>query len=299
MKLGLQRVQGLYRIYRDGSLIDETFNLITTEGKKKVRQILAGKTTGFASSILVGIGETTPTVDDTELKFAIDGENILNTMVDDVNNRIYFKTSLPVDKQYKIYELGCYSVSATTAKQQSSLILTLGELTTWTSSSGTHSLNSTNTRAGASSIRYSLLAAGVGRGSTPYQISLDQLPSNTVFKIGYFANNIANIKLRFKTTSSDYFEATIVPGTNNAYNISLVNKSDFVETGTPLWSNITIVEIQATATGSAGTIDLDAIRYDVPTTAATLLLSRALPSSPVLKPAGSTMDIEYLLEGII
>lgn len=292
-------MQGLYRIYCDGSLINETSNLITTEGKKKVRQILAGKTTGFASSILVGVGETTPTVDDTELKFTVDGENILNTMVDDVNNKIYFKTSLPVDKQYKIYELGCYAASATTAKQQNSLILTLGELTTWTSSSGTHSLNSTNTRVGASSIRYSLLAAGVGRGSTPYQISLDQLPSNTVFKVGYFANNIANIKVRFKTTSSDYFEATIVPGTNNAYNISLVNKSDFVETGSPLWSNITIVEIQATATGSAGTVDLDAIRYDVPTTAATLLLSRALPSSPVLKPAGSTMDIEYLLEGII
>lgn len=292
-------MQGLYRIYCDGSLINETSNLITTEGKKKVRQILAGKTTGFASSILVGVGETAPTVDDTELKFTVDGENILNTMVDDVNNKIYFKTSLPVDKQYKIYELGCYAASATTAKQQNSLILTLGELTTWTSSSGTHSLNSTNTRVGASSIRYSLLAAGVGRGSTPYQISLDQLPSNTVFKVGYFANNIANIKVRFKTTSSDYFEATIVPGTNNAYNISLVNKSDFVETGSPLWSNITIVEIQATATGSAGTVNLDAIRYDVPTTAATLLLSRALPSSPVLKPAGSTMDIEYLLEGII
>ncbi len=204
--------------------------------------------------------------------------------------------------QYKIYELGCYAANVNTIRQyqQNSLLLTLGELTTWTSSSGSHSLNSTNTRVGASSIRYSLLAAGVGRGSAPFQIALDQLPANTVFKVGYFANNIANIKVRFKTTSSDYYEATIVPGTNNAYNISFVNKSSFVETGSPTWTNITIVEIQATATGSAGTVDLDAIRYDVPTTQdSSLLLSRALPSSPVIKPAGSTMDIEYLLEGVV
>lgn len=292
-------MQGLYRIYCDGSLVHETRNLITTEGKNRVRQILAGKLTGFASSILVGIGATTPTVNDTELKFAVDGENILNTMVDDVNNKIYFKTSLPVDKQYKIYELGCYAASATTAKQQNSLLITFGELTTWISSSGVHSLNSTNTRVGSSSIRYSLLAAGVGRGSTAFQISLDQLPSNTVFKVGYFANNIADIKVRFKMSSSDYFEGTIVPTTNNAYNISLINKSDFTETGSPLWSSITEIEVQATATGSAGTIDLDAIRYDIPTNDTSLLLSRALPSSPVLKPAGSTMDVEYLLEGII
>ena len=72
-----------------------------------------------------------------------------------------------------------------------------------------------------------------------------------------------------------------------------------METGSPIWSSITIVEIQATATGSAGTIDLDAIRYDAPAGNTSLLLSRALPSSPILKPAGSTMDVEYLLEGIV
>lgn len=292
-------MQGLYKVYCDDILIHETRNLITTQGKNRIRQILAGKTTGFASSILVGVGATAPTVNDTELNFSVDGQNILNTMIDDINNKIFFKTALPVDRQYKIYELGCYAASSTTAKQQNSLLITLGELTTWTSSSGIHSLNSTNTRIGSSSIRYSLLAAGVGRGSTPFQISLEQLPVNTVFKAAYFANNISNIKIRFKTTSTDYFEATFVPATNNAYNISLINKSDFVETGSPLWSSITIIEIQATATGSAGTIDLDAIRYDIPISDTSLLLSRALPSSPVLKPAGSTMDIEYLLEGIV
>lgn len=294
-------MQGLYNVYCDGSLIHQTSNIITTQGKNRIRQILAGKIGGFASSILVGIGATTPTVNDVALDFAVEGATILNTMVDDVNNKVFFKTSLPVDKQYKIYELGCYAADAPTAKQfqQGSLLISFGELTTWTDSSGTHSLNSINTRIGAASIRYSLLAAGVGRGATPFQINLDQLPDYTAFKVAYFANNIANIKIRLKTTATDYYEATVVPGTNNAYNISSTLKSDFVATGTPTWSVITIVEVQATATGSAGTVDLDSIRYDVTTATDNLLLSRALPSSPVIKPAGSTMDIEYLLEGIV
>lgn len=291
----------LYRIYQDGLLVNESKNIITTQGKNRIRQILAGSATGFASSIMVGIGTTTPNVNDTSLDFAVEGATILNTMVDDVSNKVYFKTSLPVDKQYKIYELGCYAASAATAKQyqQSSLVISFGELTSWVDSSGTHSLNSANTRLGSSSIRYSLASAAVGRGSTPFQIDLDQLPSYAKFKIAYFSNNIANIKIRFKSADLDYYEASIVPGTNNAYNISEVLKQDFVSTGVPTWSNITAIEIESTATGVAGTIDLDAIRYDVSTTADSLLLSRALSASPVLKPAGSTMDVEYLLEGII
>lgn len=294
-------MQGLYNIFLDGNHIYQAKNIITTQGKNRVRQILAGKTSGFASSILVGVGSTTPTVNDTTLDFAIEGATILNTMVDDVNNKIFFKTSLPVAKQYKIYELGCYAADSSTAKQyqSNSLLLSFGELTNWTDTSGTHSLNSTNTRIGTFSIRYSLAAAGVGRGSTPYQISIDQLPPYAVFKLAYFANNIANIKVRFKNTDTDYYEGTFTPGTNNAYNITSVAKSAFTITGSPTWSNISSVEVQATATGSTGTIDLDSLRYDVSTTGDSLLLSRALPVSPVLKPAGSTMDIEYLLEGIV
>jgi len=294
-------VQGLYKIYNDGILVQEFTNVITTQGKNRIRQILSGKTTGFASSILVGIGSTTPTANDTKLSFAVEGANIMNTMVDDVNNKVYFKTSLPVDKQYRIYELGCYSTNSATAKQyqQNALLITFGDVTNWTDTSGTHTLSSTNTRLGVSSISYSLLAAGVARGSVPFQIDLGQLLSDTEFTIAYFANNIDNLKIRFKSSASDYWEATIVPATNNAYNISSITKSSFVATGIPDWSNISILEIQATATASAGTIDLDSIRYDAVSTAESILLSRALPSSPILKPSGSTMDIEYVLEGVV
>lgn len=294
-------MQGLYRIYLDGNPIYQVKNIITNQGKNRVRQILAGKTNGFASSILVGIGNTTPTVDDLTLDFTVEGATILNSMVDDINNKVFFKTSLPVDKQYKIYELGCFAADSPTAKQyqQNSILLSFGEITNWTDTSGTHSLNSTNTRVGVFSIRYSLASAGVGRGSTPYQIGLDQLPSYATFKLAYFANNIASIDVRLKTTDSDYYEGTFTPATNNAYNITSLNKSSFVATGTPSWATITSVEVEATATGSAGTIDLDSLRYDVATTGDSLLLSRALPASPVLKPAGSTMDVEYLLEGIV
>jgi hypothetical protein len=286
-------VQGLYKIYNNG--------ILTKQGKNRIRQILAGKTTGFASSILVGIGETTPTVDDVSLDFSVEGANILNTMVDDVNNKVFFKTSLPVEKQYKIHELGCFAADGTTAKeyQQNSLLLSFGELTTWTDTSSTHTLSSVNTRLGSFSIKYTLLAAEVGRGSTPFQIGLEQLPPYAVFKFAYHSSNIADIKFRLKTTSVDYYESTIVPDVNNSYNISSVLKSDFDIVGSPSWSSITELEIQVTADATDGAIDLDCIRYDVNSSVNSALLSRALPSSPILKPAGSTMDIEYLIEGIV
>lgn len=294
-------MQGIYKIYCDNDLVHEFKNIITIQGKNRIRQILAGKTTGFASSILVGIGSTTPAANDTKLTFAVEGASVMNTMTDDTTNKIYFKTSLPVDKQYKIYELGCYSSNSATAKQyqQSALLMTFGEATNWTDGSGVHTLNSTNTRLGISSIRYSLSGSGVGRGSVPFQIDLSQLLSDTEFTIAYFSNNISNVKIRFKNSSSDYWESTIIPTNNNAYNISSFAKSSFVATGSPDWTTISSLEIQATATASAGTIDLDSIRYDAISTTESLLLSRALPSSPILKPSGSTMDIEYVLEGIV
>jgi hypothetical protein len=263
-------VQGLYKIYNNGILTHQVKNIITKQGKNRIRQILAGKTTGFASSILVGIGETTPTVDDVSLDFSVEGANILNTMVDDVNNKVFFKTSLPVEKQYKIHELGCFAADGTTAKEYQQ-----------------------------NSIKYTLLAAEVGRGSTPFQIGLEQLPPYAVFKFAYHSSNIADIKFRLKTTSVDYYESTIVPDVNNSYNISSVLKSDFDIVGSPSWSSITELEIQVTADATDGAIDLDCIRYDVNSSVNSALLSRALPSSPILKPAGSTMDIEYLIEGIV
>ena len=262
--------------------------------------MLAGNVNSFASSILVGIGEDIATVDDTKLTFAIDGANIAGTMVDDVNNAIYFKASLPVKSQYVIYELGCFAANSVTSQQmmQNALLMSFGDSPVWVSSAGSHTQDDTYTRIGTNSIHYSILASAVATGASPMLINLDQLDSLTVFSLAFYSSNIASVKIRFKNSDTDYYQYTISSMMNNDYNISTFTKGDFVATGSPTWSNIISLELEIQATGSNGFIDLDGLRYDS-AGQNNLLLSRALSADPTMKPAGSTLDIEYILEGIV
>lgn len=293
-------MQGTYNLYSNGSLIACYKNLITNQGKARIRQMLAGKVNSFASSILVGIGENAANVADTKLVFAVDGANVSGTMVDDVNNAIYFKASLPVRNQYVIYELGCFAANSVTAQQlmQNALLMSFGDSPEWTSSVGSHSLDDTFTRIGINSLKYSILASATAKGSTPLQINLDQLDALTVFSFAYYSSNIASIKLRLKNTADDYWEYQITSMLDEDYNIITFAKGDFVATGSPSWNGIATLELEITATGTNGFIDLDGLRYDSSGTN-NLLLSRALSADPTMKPAGSTLDVEYILEGIV
>lgn len=290
-------MQGRYNLYLDRELVATHKNIITTQGKARIRQLLAGQTTSFASSISVGIGEELPTVNDDRLTFAIEGTNILATMVDDINNRIYFRASLPVEKQYIIYELGCYSGDGGSVSGDGSLMLTFGDSTQWTDVVGTHTLADTYTRLGAKSIHYAILANETAKGSVPFVASLSQLSMDTVFSLAYYASNLESVKVRLKSTDTDYWEVTGLTSLNNDYNIVTFTKGSFVAVGAPSWDNIVTFEIEVLAGTADGFIDLDAIRYD--SIGNTTLLSKALAGEPTIKPAGSTLDIEYVLEGLV
>lgn len=293
-------MQGTYNIYLDGDLVASHKNLITKQGQARIRQILAGKTTNFASSILVGIGEALPTIDDSKLQFRIDGADITTTMVDDINDRVYYKTSLPSQGEYVIYELGCYSSDAITSAQtmQSSLLMAFGASTQWVDTQGSHSLIGTHTRVGSVSLQYSSANAPATMiGYNPLNLDLSQLDPSTLLSFAYYAKDLDSLKLRLKTDDSNYWEASITPAFNNDYNISSFAKSSFVATGNPSWEKVAKLEVEVTTSTTGGTIEIDALRYDAlgPNN---LLLSRALAEDPMLKPEGSTMDIEYVLEGI-
>lgn len=293
-------MQGTYKLYLDGDLVSCHKNLITNQGKSRIRQMIAGNVNSFASSILVGIGENIANVNDTKLTFAIDGANISGTMVDDVTNSIYFKASLPVRAQYVIYELGCFAANSVTSQQimQNALLMSFGDSPVWISSVGSHSVDDTFTRIGTGSIHYEILASATAKGATPMLINLDQLDSLTIFSFAFYASNINSVKLRFKNSDTDYYEYTISSIMDEDYNIITFAKGDFVATGSPTWADIISMEVEIQAQASNGFIDLDGLRYDS-AGQNNLLLSRALAADPTMKPAGSTLDIEYILEGIV
>lgn len=291
-------MQGTYNLYLDGELVASHKNIITNQGKARVRQLLAGQASSFASSIAVGIGEETPTLTDERLTFNIEGANIMATMVDDVNNRVYLKTSLPAQKQYIIYELGCFADNANTSTNavQGSLMLTFGDATQWVDVQGVHTLADTFTRVGASSIHYAIPATQTIKGNVPFVANLSQLGIDAVFSMAYYAKNVQSFKVRLKNTDADYWEASGWTALDDDYNIATFTKGSFVGFGSASWDGINTFEIEITAGASDGYVDLDAIRYDSP--GGTTLLSRSLAGDPTIKPAGSTLDIEYVLEGL-
>lgn len=290
-------MQGTYKISSEG----KTFvakNIITGSGKASILNAVAGKSAGFAASIVAGIGTTTATINDTELQFAVGGNDINAVIVDAINEVIYFKATLPATDVYEIRELGCFSTNYTGAQNSfgaGSISLALfGENTAWIDVDGTHVLATTNNRIGVNSIQYSSFATA--KGYLSFQQDLSSVPDNATFDLAYYVNAVSDLILRFKVDDTNYYECNTWPVTNG-YNIAKILKSDFTVTGQPTWSTLNTLEIEAA--GTAATLSLDALRYTVPVQSEAVdssLLSRVVLTTPQQKLAGVSMDVEYILE---
>jgi archaellin len=102
--------------------------------------------------------------------------------------------------------------------------------------------------------------------------------------------------LRFVTSAGNYFQTSIATPASGTYTIASVLKSAFTTTGSPDWSNITQVDIVVTSTaGGIGSIDFDGVRIE-DTDAnqeESVLVSRSILGSPLVKTADLPLDIEY------
>jgi hypothetical protein len=291
-------MQGTYKI----TIGDNTYkykNIITNDGKLTLLNTIGGKRKGWANAIVVGIGSSAATVDDTALNFAVSGADTSMSIVDYVNEKVYFKASLPVNDNYTVYELGCHAGNIASAQRSSQtggslLAVFTTSVSLWTDVQGTSVSDTTNNRIGEDSISYSILAAGTAQGFMNLTNDFSQLPADTKFNFAYHCSNLADLILRFKVDDANYYESDAY-SVANGYNISSVSKSAFVATGSPTWTDIRFFEIEATATGSPGSISIDALRYDLIGQTGEGLLSRVV-ITPDAKLIGVTMDVEYVLE---
>ena len=290
-------MQGTYKLTtEDGIVIAK--NIITAAGKASILNAVAGKSIGFATSLVAGIGSTAATVNDTELEYAVGGNDVNAVVADLVNEKLYFKATLPSADNYEIRELGCFSTNYTGAQNSfgagSIALLVFGENTPWIDDTGSSTLASTNNRIGTSSIQYA--GFSTAKGHAAFYTDLSIIPDNSTFDLAYYVNGVSDLILRFKFDDSNYFECATWPVTNG-YNIAKVAKSTFTATGAPSWNNLTALEIEAT--GTTATLSLDALRYTVPVVSEAVnssLLSRVVLDTPQQKLAGVSMDVEYMLE---
>jgi hypothetical protein len=290
-------MQGTYKLTTEDGIVVAK-NIITNAGKASILNAVAGKSVGFATSLVAGIGSATATINDTELEYAVGGNDVNAVIADLVNEKLFFKATLPSADNYEIHELGCFSTNYTGAQNSfgagSIALLMFGENTPWEDDTGTSTLASTNNRIGTTSIQYA--AFSTAKGHTAFQQDLSSLPDNATFDFAYYANGLSDLILRFKLDDSNYFECNTWPITNG-YNIAKVAKSVFTATGTPNWDNLTALEVEAA--GTSATLSLDGLRYTVPVVSEAVnssLLSRVVLDTPQQKLAGVSMDIEYMLE---
>jgi len=291
-------MQGLYRVHI-GKETYEYRNLITDSGKLALLKAIAGKRAGWASSIVVGIGSASASASDQSLQFTVSGAELNLAIVDPVNEKVFFKTSLPEIDDYSFYELGCHAGNFTTAQRSvetgGTLLMVFLTTAPWVDEIGTSVADTTHNRIGADSISYNILVSATAKGGINVVNDFSQLPASTEFKLAYYSSNLADLILRLKTDDSNYFSCNTWT-VANGYNIDSAAKSDFVATGSPDWASIRFLEVEATATGSAGVISLDAFRYDLVGTSNEGLLSRVVISPAQIKKVGLPMDVEYELD---
>lgn len=291
-------MQGTYKVIY-GNQVATYKNIITDIGNLGFLYAISGQRQGWAASIVAGIGDTTATVDDTALEYLVSGGDISTTIIDPVNQKLYFKSSLPLQDEFKIHELGCYSSNTLSTQSSESgggaTIALFTSTSDWNDTTGTHVFDTTNNRIGKDSIAYTLSASATSQGYLNYIADLSLIPTNATFKLAYYVTGVSDLIVRFKVDDSNYYEYDGWSVTNG-YHIASALKSDFVATGTPTWDQIQKIDIETIAGGSGGSVSLDGIRYELPLTTDSTLLSRVILPEALDKLPGVPMDIEYLLE---
>lgn len=287
---------GTYRFIQDGNVIAESSNLITTAGKKALLDYAARFTKQLVGSLVVGIGSTAAAVGDKRLAFEVSRASVQNNSVDYPNNAVVFKATIPQDLAVTIYEVGAHTLDGTQLEDfGSQLLLDFNSLyDSW--SAGAYV--STNSRMGSALQMTSPVSSATTYTLGNLFLDLSGYSASDTFTLAYRANNafVSSVSFRFVTSAGNYYATAISAPTSGTYTIASVLKSAFTSTGSPDWSNITQVDIVVTSTGGGiGSIDFDAVRVD-DTDAnreESVLFSRSVLGSPVVKTADLPLDIEY------
>jgi hypothetical protein len=288
--------------------------MITKFGKRFITSYLASGLNFNQKDIAIGIGSQAPTLNDSDMQFEFYRSGVFlgssdiqtNTATGITTYSVVYKTTLPTDVEGIISEIGIFpSGSAQNTDYSSKYISSFENTTDWKDSSGAQPISVSTPTPKIGSSYFSITAAS--NQSKSY--SLD-----TVFDIaGYGVDdsislafyqtdlNLDYIYARFYSSPTNYKEIRFLATTSIGHKIlslklsSLFN-STFSSAGATDFSKITIIEIGAKAKVSGATnVLLDGLRLNDEDRYNSQygLISRSILSTPIVKPLGIEMDIEY------
>jgi hypothetical protein len=293
-------MRGIYRFYQNGELVGESENLITTEGKRLILRYLAGQAPDLGGAIGLGAGSAAATLTDTRLTYEVDRAIVTLKNADYTNSVVIFKTTIPQEAVYKIYEACLWSTANNSLNPDySSRVLTTFDLDVepWTNAT----LDATVARTSLDSVRVD--AGSNATVSTRLQAALDLAgySNNDVFLLAFnkVNANITDLTLAFENETGGAFKMTqSIAALPTGYNILAFAKSGFAATGSIAWSAITKFGVDVKAGATAGYVVLDGLRIEDTDSLNQdyVLVSRSVLGTPLTKTAIAPMDIEYALE---
>lgn len=293
-------MKGIYRVYKKGELISESKNLITTLGQQQILQYLAGLNTSWGDYIAAGTGASTPSLTDTSLNFEFVRGPVIAKSVDYTSGQITLKADITDSVAGWIYELGLFPGNVTTAANSSqATVLSTFDPNVDAFSVGTY--NTTLYRLGLESLAVTAATSTATTTNDPnFVTDVSSYTNADSFALAYFTNDAhcANIVIRLKTDSSNYYSYSFTPNTTTGYYITNFSKSAFSATGLPDWSDINQIDLVVTAnSGGSTTINFDGISIVALDPADNwFLVSRSTLTTPIYKDLNEELNVEYVLQ---
>jgi len=297
-------------------LSTEDFNLIgaTVAAANPTQFTVASTITGTAvSNSTTGRAYRAASENDTRLGFEFYRMPIdiystdIQTQESSTSYAVIYKATIPQEISLIISEVGIFPANRTSRNNfDSKFISNFSDNFAWLSNVQSNPEFSTvGARIGDNVITFTS-GSGVLRtySSDIPNIDLSGYSANDTVSFAYYKNdnNLIKIRIKFHSTTSDYFWADIVPQSGIGYKITPdISMATFFnnQVGVPDKTNIDFVSIEIhPTTGNTTSIGADGLRVnDEDTFDPTYgLVSRATFETPLVKYTGRTVSVEYRLE---
>lgn len=311
-------IKGEYVFYEDGREIARQPNVITDFGMRYLASFLAGTVSGVTKDIAIGIADSTDYavgVSNTRLGFEFYRVPVSLGSIDIVSStyNVVYKTTIPQDVVGIIKEIGLYpGVRSSINNYDSKFISDFETATDWyaidNSSNPNSFTSSPSPRIGLSVLEFKFDAGDTTNTTREYKYDIGSLDisgysANDSLSLAYNRNdsNLASIKIKFYTSSGNYYYGTFTPSAGTGDKITEIDMSTVFSNvvGSPDASTISSIGVELTRTSAASAckIYIDALRINDEDTFDPIfgLISRSVLGTALTKTSGRAIDIEYKL----
>jgi hypothetical protein len=294
--------------------------MITKFGKRFLTDYIAGNSTFNTKDIALGIGTTAATENDTRLEFefyrlpvSLGSINIEDDGLGGFNYYAIYKTTVPQDISGVISEIGLYPGQRKSINSYDSKFITSFENNyTWLdSSNNSPQLKANNTtdpflsKIGEHMVQFDVAQSTLKEYTNSIiNIDLSGYSVNDSLTLAYKKkdNNVTKIRVKLYSSDTQYYYADFTPSSGTGDKIQSISMSSVfsnISATAPDPTNITKIGIEVTAgSGGASTVYFDGLRINDEDTfdPSYGLISRRILTTPLEKPSGRPVDIEYKLQ---